>query len=140
MQRFYSKPVDTWIQGYETEIIELLKKGYIDTVTYGFKRNGSWVEPTLRYRAKDLEGMDSADDDPGRVMPNANIEGAEFHSYLTFSTAWAALTSGEKSEFERNLPFIRTGASEPGVNGYLVADKSYSSGGKALNRSTLKSY
>ena len=36
--------------------IELLKAGYLGTVTYGFRRDGNWIEPTLRYTARDLAG------------------------------------------------------------------------------------
>lgn len=138
MQRFYGEPSDARISTFESELIEFLKKGYLGTVTYGYKRNGEWIEPTLRYTAKELSGMSSTDDDPGRVPTNANIEGASFYSYLTYSTAWDSATETEKDAFERGLPFKRNGAPEPGVNGYMSADKSYSAGGKALDRSTLK--
>ncbi|RYE37335.1 MAG: hypothetical protein EOP48_28935, partial [Sphingobacteriales bacterium] len=48
VQRFYGVPSDSSINDYETELIELLKKGYLGTVTYGFKREDKWIEPTLR--------------------------------------------------------------------------------------------
>ena len=69
MQRFYSQPSDIWIAQHETEQIELLKNGYLDTMTHGFQRDGKWVEPTLRYKTQDLNGMQSADDDPGKIRP-----------------------------------------------------------------------
>ena len=67
MQRFYGSPTDLKISQFELEIIELLKKGYLDTVTYGFRRDGNYIEPTLRYTARDLAGGASNDDDPGRI-------------------------------------------------------------------------
>ena len=67
MQRFYGAPSDDRIAAYETEVVELLKAGYLDTVTYGFKRGDNWIEPTLRYTAKDLAGMSGIDDDPGKL-------------------------------------------------------------------------
>jgi hypothetical protein len=140
MQRFYNYPSDSSIASYETEIIELLKKGYLGTVTYGFKKDDKWIEPALRYTAKDLSGMMLSDDDPGRVSPGANVEGASFYSYLTYSSAWDRLTSEERDTFKKDLPFQRGGADEPGINGYLSTDKTYSSGGKALERSIVKSY
>lgn len=141
LQRFYPGCVtDTQIVEFEAEVVALLKAGYLGTVTYGFKKNGSWVEPTLRYNAADLNGASSVDDDPGRVRPGANTSGAVFHSYLTYSTSWNALTSSQQNAFKNELPFFRTGADEPGINGYLVADRTYSAGGHALNRSTVKSY
>ena len=57
MQRFYGYPSDSDIASYETEVTELLKAGYLGTLTTGFLRNGQWIEPTLRYTARDLAGM-----------------------------------------------------------------------------------
>lgn len=140
MQRFYNHPSDSSITAYETEIIELLKKGYLGTVTFGFKKDDKWIEPALRYTAKDLSSLNTSDEDPGRVSPGANIAEASFYSYLTYSSAWDKLTSEERDAFKKDLPFQRVGADEPGINGYLSSDKTYSSGGKALERSIVKSY
>jgi len=140
MQRFYGLPSDTDIASFEAELIEFLKKGYLGTVTYGFKRNNDWIEPTLRYTAKDLAGMSGTDDDPGRIRPGANVEGAYFYSFLSYSqTYWNALQA-DKEGFTNLLPFKRPGADEPGINGYLTSDKSYSSGGQSLDRSSVKNY
>lgn len=140
IQRLYEKPCDVDITDYETEVIELLKKGYLKTVTYGFWRDGDWIEPTLRYNAHDLAGSHSNDDDPGRVRPGANIKGASFYSYLTYNSSWYELTEDEKSGFKKTLPFQRGSAPEPGINGYMTDDKIYSSGGRALYRSSIRSY
>lgn len=138
LQRFYGQPSDTSIADYETEVIALLKGGYLDTVWYGFRRDGEFIEPTIKYAASDLTGAE--DNDPGRIRPNANIDGASFYSYLTYSPSWDNLSDEEKKDFKDRLPFQRTSASEPGVNGYLLGDLTYSSGGRALNRSSLRSY
>ena len=60
MQRFYGKPSDENIADYESEATEMLRAGYLDTVTYGFKRDGKWIEPTLRYTARDLAGASAS--------------------------------------------------------------------------------
>lgn len=140
LQRFYGKPSDFDIANYETEVIELLKAGYLGTVTYGFRRNGNWIEPTLRYTARDLAGASANDDDPGRVRPDADTNGASFYSYLTYSSIWGALSSIEQDAFKKQLPFQRGGASEPGVSGYFSDDRTYSSGGRALNRASVRSF
>ena len=140
MQRFYDSPDDQSIDEFEDEIIELLKAGYLGTVTYGFRRDGQWVEPTIRYAAQDLYGASSADDDPGRVYPDADISGASFYSYLTYSAAWNDLTDAEWEAFKQRLPFKRTGAPEPSINGYLVSDRTYSAGGRALNRVRVRGW
>lgn len=140
LQRFYGQPDDNSIAKYETEVIELLKHGYLGTLTVGFRRDNNWIEPTLRYTARDLAGTAANDDDPGRVKPGANIAGASFYNYLTYSTAWNALSNAEQDAFKQRMPFYRIGADEPGINGYLVDDRIYSSGGRALNRASVRSY
>lgn len=140
MQRFYGSPNDIDIAEYETEVTELLKGGYLGTLTLGFRRDGQWIEPTLRYTARDLIGSSANDDDPGRIRPGANVSGASFYNYLTYSAAWNALNAAQQDAFKRRMPFYRTGATEPGINGYLVNDLTYSSGGRVLNRASLRSY
>jgi hypothetical protein len=140
MQRFYGRPSDGAIADYELEVTNLMKAGYLDTVAYGFKREDKWIQPTLKYTACDLAGSTANDDDPGRVLPGADIEGATFYSYLTYSSAWHRLTETEREAFRKTLPFARGGAPEPEVNGYFVNDLVYSSGGRALNRASVRSY
>ena len=140
LQRLYGSPSDQAIADYEAEMIELLKEGYLGTVTYGYRRDGQWIEPALKYTAYDLAGDTANDDDPGRIIPGADIGGASFYSYLTYSTAWDALTSAEQAAFKSGLPFQRGGAPEPSVNGYLSDDRTYSSGGRALSRASVRSY
>jgi hypothetical protein len=140
VQRFYGDPSDARIANYEAEVTELLKGGYLGTLTLGFKRNEQWIVPTLRYKASDLAGSAANDDDPGRVPTGANISGATFYSYLTYSTFWNALSEPEKDAFKRRLPFQRTGADQPGLDGYLVDDLTYTSGGRAIKRSSLRGY
>ena len=140
MQRFYGEPSDEWIDAYEEEAIEFLKEGLLGSVTYGFRKNGYWIEPTLFYTARDLMCVTANDDDPGRIRPRADISGATFYSYLIYSYVWNQLTPSEKTEFGGRLPFRRIGASEPGINGYRSRDLTYSSGGRALDRASLRSY
>ena len=140
LQRFYGEPSDSHITEYETEIVELLKRGYLGTVSYGYKQDGEWVEPTLRYTARDLAGAMANNDDPGKVRPGSDISGASFYSYLTYSASWDELSVDAKEAFKKNLPFQRTGADEPGVNGYLSNDLTYSSGGRALDRASVRNY
>lgn len=140
MQRLYGQPSDADITAYETEVVEFLKAGHLGTVTYGFKRDGQWIEPTLRYSAKDLAGAEGYGDDPGKVRPGKNVSGATFYSYLTYSSTWSSLSEAQQETFNKSLPFQRGGASEPPVNGYLAPDLTYTAGGKALDRSSVRSY
>ena len=140
MQRHYGKPSDADITNYEEEAAQLLKAGYLATVTYGYKRDGNWIEPTLRYTARDLAGGTADDDDPGKVRPWADISRASFHSYLTYSAAWDRLDSAQRDTFKKTLPFYRAGGSEPGITGYLEQDRTYSAGGQALGRASVRRY
>jgi hypothetical protein len=139
IQRLYGAPSDLSIADYEAELIGLMKADYLGTVTYGFRRDGAWIVPTLRYTAQDLSGAVANDDDPGRIRPGADITGASFYSYLTYSAFWNRLTSDQQTAFKRTLPFFRGGAPEPGVNGYFSPDLVYSAGGRALNRNSVRS-
>ncbi len=140
LQRFYGSPDDIWISDFETEITELLRGGYLAEVTYGFRRDGKWIEPTLRYTARDLAGTFGNDDDPGRIRPGADVKDASFYSYLIFSSAWHNLPATDRAAIEERLPFKRSDAPESGINGYLVNDRTYSAGGRALNRASVRSY
>ena len=140
MQRLYNEPSDREIAEFEAEAIAFLKAGYLGTVTYGFRRADEWIEPTLRYTALQLAGVSANDDDPGRLRPGANIQGASFYSYMTYNSAWDSLSASEKETFRTSLPFKRTGAPEPGISGYLSNDRIYSAGGRALDRASLRSY
>jgi len=138
MQRLYGSPNDVQIAQYQTELIELLKAGYLGTITLGFDRDGKWIEPTLRYTARELADDLAEDDDPGRVGSGVDVTGASFRSYLTYSTKWHALSASQQDAFQRSMPFYRLGAPEPGINGHLVEDRTYSSGGRALNRASVR--
>jgi len=85
-------------------------------------------------------GTSATDDDPGKIRPGRDISGANFHSFLTYSAAWSQLSQEEKRQFEATLPFSRTTGTEPGVSGYFSSDKTYSAGGHALDRTTVRSF
>lgn len=135
MQRLYGRPTDAQIADYEAECIALLKAGYFGEMTYGYRRNNAWIEPTLRYTARDLAGGTAPDDDPGRVPANANIAAASFYSFHIYSAGWHAATQSERDSF----PHSRVEAPTPGVNGQMVDDKTYTAGGKSLGRSSVRS-
>lgn len=139
MQRLYERPTDDWIEKYDEELVELMTAGYLETITYGYRRGNNWIEPTLRYTAFELADPGFGDD-PGRIPPNANVKGASFYSYLTYSSGWDALSADQQAAFEGSLPFKRGGAPEPGIDGYLQQDLAYSAGGRGLQRETVRSW
>ena len=140
LQRLYGHITDERIIEFEGEATELLRQGYLGTVTYGFQRDDKWIEPALRYTARELAN-DGTDDDPGRVRPGLDISGARFHSYLTYSPAWDALSTEQRTTIKQQLPLQRVSGSEaPVINGYFADDKTYSSGGRSLGRASVRSY
>lgn len=137
IQRFYNYPSDQQIADYESEITELLKAGYLDEVTYGFKKENSWIKPTIKYRAIDLANG-AVDDDPGKIPIGADISNSSFCSFLCYNSNWDNLSDSEKENFKKTLPFQRGYGDRPSAEGYFSNDLSYSSGGRSINRSTLK--
>jgi hypothetical protein len=140
IQRFYDEPSDARITALEEELVALLKNGYLEKVTYGFKRNGNWIKPSLHYTSHELNQADGTDDDPGKVRPGEDVTGAIFYTFLEKNKSFYNLSAEEQERFNSSLPFRRSDAPTPGAEGYFSRDLSYSSGGRALNRSTLNSY
>lgn len=135
-RRFYNAPSTEEIGKYEEELAALLKEDYLDNVTYGFKRDGKWIE-ALRYHALP-GGSLVGDDDPGKIRPGIDITGAHFTSYLNRNNRWHNLSQVARDAFEARLPFKRVGASEPPLeNGTWSHGHSYSSGGRGVGRSTI---
>lgn len=144
IQRLYPGSLtDSEIANYETEMTEFLKAGYLNEVTYGFQRKigetREWIQPTLIYTSRNLSSAYWDDDDPGRIEAGADVSGAYFTSYLTYTSAWFRLTAAQQSSFNAELPFQRTGMPKPNINGYVTNDRSYSAGGRALSRSSVRS-
>jgi hypothetical protein len=137
IQRFYHVPSDSLIELFESELISILKAGYLKDVTYGFKRNVIFIQPSVQYTTRDLYGANSNDDDPGKIRPGFDITNASFTSFLNYSHEWWDLSVGEREKFEGDLPFNRTTGPEPGVDGIFVQDRIYSAGGIALDRQTI---
>lgn len=140
IQRFYGSPSDSLIDAFEEELILFLKSGYLEDVTYGFRRNGDFIEPSIKYTARELISSNAIDDDPGKIRPGSDITNAVFGSFLNYSNKWFSISSDEQKSFKNQLPFQRVTSSTPGYEGYYLEDKIYSSGGRSLNRSSLRKY
>lgn len=138
IQLGYGRPNDATIDDYEAELVELLAGGYVKRVTYGFKRNGKWIPPTLKYEAR-LDGTLVTDDRAGKIPRGCNVAGASFTSYLVYSSSWYALSQTERDAIKKTLPFQRSYGDEPTAgSGTWSADKSYSHNGGGMNRSALR--
>ncbi len=138
-QRFYNGvPSTARIENYEKELTVLLKHDVVESVIYGFKRNGKWTEASVRYTALP-GGTLLADDDPGKIRPNLDIAGASFTSFMSYNGNWWKLTSAERADIEEDLPFTRgDGETPPLEAGYWLNDLGYSAAGRGLGRATVR--
>ena len=133
--RLYGSPSKEDIDDYETEVIELLRHGYLGTITYGFLRNNKWVV-ALKYTAKGND-LESVGDDPGGIR-REDINGCSHYSFLEYSDKWSTLSESERDSFKKTLPFYRGGADTPDVeNGYWSSDREYYSGSQGMARQKL---
>lgn len=134
--RFYGNPTMDTIKKYEDELTALLKEDYLDNVTYGFKKDGKWVE-AIRYHALP-GGQLVGDDDPGKIRPGIDITGCTFSSFLIKNSKWDNLIPAAQALFEASLPFNRTAGSEPPLSsGVWSHGHEYSAGGRGIKRSTI---
>lgn len=135
VQRIYGfgRPSDAEIDEYQEELTLLLDNGYLGTVTYGFQRDDNWVA-ALKYRA--LQGGLS-NNGPGGVIYPGGMGGAPFGSFLMYSEKWRSLDAEQRDKFEKSLPFQRAPGNEPGVEGWWVEGRRYSSGSLGVSRSMI---
>jgi hypothetical protein len=139
MQRLYGEPSDDDIGDFLVELVVLLAGGWLDEVSYGFRRHDSWVPPVLLYRVNSAGNL-VADTRSGGVIAGVDISEATWYSYLKKTSAWSDLSSTQREAVESTIPVSRQPANEPGVSGgyWVDSDRSYSSGGVGMVRRTLK--
>ena len=132
LHALYGRPSTSRIDEYVEEVAQLLRHGYLDTIDYGFKTGTTW-KLRLRYRA--ASGGQLVDDRPGSIRVTLDTSDLDFHSFLTYSTAWHALGSAAKDEFSKNLPFSRTFGTEPSLGaGSTSSGHGYARNGEGLSR------
>ena len=112
LYNYFDKPALSSIGDYVEEVALLLLDGYLDTVDYGFRDAGSnaWK---LRLRYKATLGGQLTDGRPGSLPDSTEIAGCGFHSYLTYSPAFWALSSSEQGGVKGSLPISRTTGDAP---------------------------
>ncbi len=141
VQRIYQadRPSDEEINAYQKEIALLLEKGYLGTVTYGFKQGNNWIF-ALKYKAVD-GNLVGEGDDPGGIGLEFDVGGAPFTSFLLYSQSWERIGPREREAFEELLPFTRRPGEEPRMgNGYWAENRSYLSGDLGVIRLLIKRY
>ncbi|MDQ1246385.1 MAG: hypothetical protein QG597_753 [Actinomycetota bacterium] len=133
----YEEPSEAFLDDYLTEMEELLTGGYVSQYQFGFQRNGQTVW-SLRYTVGpdgDLTSAGAA----GGVPARHNVSGADYFNFLTFSPSWLQLSPADRKAIEEMLPFTRKPGFLPGTaNGSWTADRTYTAGGIAVQRSVFK--
>ncbi len=138
MQSYYQQPSLELIEYYLEELTELLAGGYVQSVEYGFKQDNRRIV-SLSYDVRSDGTL--TDSRAGGVYARADITGAGWFSFLTYSSAWRELSENERNQIENTLPFRRTvGAAPQDGYGYWVADRSYATDGIGTQRRTFRPY
>ena len=123
------------IPGYVEEVAQYLNNGYLSSVSFGFKNGDRWI---LRLRYQALQGGHLSDGAPGG-LPNVDVSGYTFYSYLTQNAAYSALTPSQQEQFKATLPVSRHPAIEPTAHGGISANTtSYSRNGVGLGRDVYR--
>ena len=138
LRAYYDQPSEAKIWEFYEELVELLAGGYVASVEYGFKRDDQRIV-TLYYEAR-MDGSLS-DGNSGGVYARADISGARWFSFLTYSRKWDLLSPSAQQEIEEGLPIKRSYGQAPGDgNGYWSTDRNYSSQGVGVQRRTFRPY
>lgn len=132
-RQIYGKPTQSSISDYHKELIALLHKRYLATYEFGFSigetRIVSW-----KYWARfgDVEG---GNESPGSLYRKADISGASWFNFVTYSDEWDKLSADEKAAFKKARPFQRGwGNEKTDGSGHWKENKSYSATGAVIIR------
>ncbi|AUI64062.1 hypothetical protein [Amycolatopsis sp. BJA-103] len=135
LRSMYGRPADVdEIDKFAEEAALLLKADYLGTADYGFRdhASNSW-KLRLRYRA--TAGRQRLDDPPGRLPRSADVAKLPFHSYMSYSDTFNALSVADQTAFKAGLPVRRTAGTEPSVGlGNSTPGHGYSSNGIGVTR------
>jgi hypothetical protein len=136
-QQLYSRPTDSEIDNYGTELALLLRDGYVDWYEFGFAQDNKRVI-SWHYTASGTSLL-GGDDRPGKIASGADVLSARFFNFLSYSAVWYRLAKEERERIERELPIHRH-AGEPPKDGAgcWAQDRCYSSNGVSLARKTFR--
>jgi hypothetical protein len=135
--QYYGLPSEESIRKFAEELAQYINEGYIEEYEFGYQKNNQRVV-SWRYRV-DENGLLTADDRSGKVVPYVDVTGAVFFNFLTPNSRYYQLTQAERSRFKGSLPIQRTDGQPPSDgSGFWTSDRNYYSGGRGLNRQTFQ--
>jgi Bacterial HORMA domain family 1 len=135
--QYYGRPTEQEIRNYAEELAQYLNEGYIEQYEFGYKKDNKRIV-SWRYKV-DENGVLTADERPGNVVPYVDTSGAIFFNYLTQNSRFLQLSAAQQARFTDSLPVQRTSGDPPSDGlGYWISDRNYYSGGRGLNRQTFQ--
>ena len=138
-QQNYGRPTDSEINNYGTELALMLRDKYVANYEFGYKRDGKRVVSWF-YTVKDGQ-LSDANDRPGKIVSGAEIDGASFFNFMSYTSAWWQLSEEQRSAYKETLPINRASGEPPADgSGSWVSDLVYSSGGVVLTRKTFQPF
>jgi hypothetical protein len=131
---YYGRPTLAKIDDYVEEVALVLRDGYLDNVSYGF-RDPSTNEWKLRLRYRATEGGQLLSSPVGKLPATATVAELAFHTFLIHSSTYLALSPEQQAKVEATLPVARDGGEEPTArSGSTTTGHGYSRNGIGVNR------
>jgi hypothetical protein len=136
MHSLYGEPTLEQINNLFDELVEMLAGGYVATYEAGFRKNGERVV-SVRYSISS-SGV-ANDEGAGGIYARADITGAFWFTFMTYSQAWWNLSDAARKAVKDSVPIDRTPGDAPtDGNGYWETGRNYASGGTSANRSGFR--
>jgi hypothetical protein len=130
----HGEPSANRVDAYLEELVELLVGGYVSEYEFGFKQNDRRIV-CWRYVITSDGSIDSVTGDPGGLYARDVPASARYYNFLSYSSAWAALSTAEQQRIKDGLPVRRTSGSLPGDgDGYWHEAREYGAGGVRVTR------
>lgn len=137
LRSFYREPTEQQIDNLYEELVEMLAGGYVATYEAGFRKSNGQRVVSARYTVRS-SGI-STDDRAGGIYARADISGASWFTYMTYSNAWWELNDSARHAINDSVPIDRSPADEPtDGNGYWESGRNYASGGTSTSRSGFR--
>jgi hypothetical protein len=136
LRSFYGRPTEQQIGDLYDELVEMLAGGYVARYEAGFRKDG---ERVVSERYIVTASGTSTDERAGGIYARADVTGASWFTFMSYSTAWWNLSEGARQAVNDAVPIDRTPGQEPtDGNGYWENGRSYASGGTSTSRSGFR--
>jgi hypothetical protein len=136
LRSFYGEPSEKKIEDLTDELVEMLVGGFVATYEAGFRKDEKRVV-SERYTVSSA-GL-ATDERAGGIYARADVSGAAWFTFMTYSSAWWNLTEEARQAVKDSVPIDRTPGREPtDGDGYWESGRSYESGGTSASRSGFR--